>query len=103
MEFEIPENARKFVRHAKFRQDPINNKLDTESGKIQIFLKNAPDFKLADFKGHPTWFESAEWLGSKMAEIYPFHLISPHPKYVSIHSLITLGLGMCIKFKAESL
>ncbi len=22
-----------------------------------------------------------EWLGSKMAEIYPFHLISPHPKY----------------------
>ncbi|GAA6952554.1 hypothetical protein VN0387_13640 [Helicobacter pylori] len=25
VEFEIPENARKFVRHAKFRQDPINN------------------------------------------------------------------------------
>ncbi|GAA9491011.1 hypothetical protein UBN14_13510 [Helicobacter pylori] len=22
-----------------------------------------------------------EWLGSKMAEIYPFHLTSPHPKY----------------------
>ncbi len=81
VEFEIPENARKFVRHAKFRQDPINNKLDTESGKIQIFSQKCVDFKLADFKGHPTWFEPAEWLGSKMAEIYPFHLISPHPKY----------------------
>ncbi|TPH47057.1 molybdopterin guanine dinucleotide-containing S/N-oxide reductase [Helicobacter pylori] len=81
VEFEIPENARKFVRHAKFRQDPINNKLDTESGKIQIFSQKCADFKLADFKGHPTWFEPDEWLGSKMAEIYPFHLISPHPKY----------------------
>ncbi|WQU11207.1 molybdopterin guanine dinucleotide-containing S/N-oxide reductase [Helicobacter pylori] len=81
VEFEIPENARKFVRHAKFRQDPINNKLDTESGKIQIFSQKCADFKLADFKGHPTWFEPTEWLGSKMAETYPFHLISPHPKY----------------------
>ncbi|GAA8656751.1 hypothetical protein Hpoki27_05110 [Helicobacter pylori] len=81
VEFEIPENARKFVRHAKFRQDPINNKLDTESGKIQIFSQKCTDFKRADFKGHPTWFEPAEWLGSKMAETYPFHLISPHPKY----------------------
>lgn len=81
VEFEIPENARKFVCHAKFRQDPINNKLDTESGKIQIFSQKCADFKLADFKGNPTWFEPAEWLGSKMAEIYPFHLISPHPKY----------------------
>lgn len=59
VEFEIPENARKFVRHAKFRQDPINNKLDTESGKIQIFSQKCTDFKLADFKGHPTWFEPA--------------------------------------------
>ncbi len=81
VEFEIPENARKFVCHAKFRQDPINNKLDTESGKIQIFSQKCADFKRADSKGHPTWFEPAEWLGSKMAETYPFHLISPHPKY----------------------
>ncbi len=59
VEFEIPENARKFVRHAKFRQDPINNKLDTESGKIQIFSQKCADFKRADFKGHPTWFDPA--------------------------------------------
>ncbi|AFI05542.1 molybdopterin guanine dinucleotide-containing S/N-oxide reductase [Helicobacter cetorum] len=85
VEFEIPEDARKFVRHAEFRQDPINNKLATESGKIQIFSQKCADFKLADFKGHPTWFEPAEWLGSKMAETYPFHLVSPHPKY-RVHS-----------------
>ncbi|GAA6846639.1 hypothetical protein AOH207_13760 [Helicobacter pylori] len=59
----------------------FNNKLDTESGKIQIFSQKCADFKRTDFKGHPTWFEPAEWLGSKMAETYPFHLISPHPKY----------------------
>ncbi len=43
MEFEIPENARKFVRHAKFRQDPINLIISwiQRAGKFKFFLKNA--------------------------------------------------------------
>ncbi|GAA9845648.1 hypothetical protein VN0596_07890 [Helicobacter pylori] len=37
----------------------LYNKLDTESGKIQTFSQKCADFKLTDFKGHPTWFEPA--------------------------------------------
>ena len=36
-------------------------------------------------KGHVTWFEPAEYLGSKTAKKYPLHLLGPHPTY-RIHS-----------------
>lgn len=84
--FEPDEEAYKFVRHADFRQDPINNKLRTQSGKIHIYSEKFASYGLDDFKGHPTWFEPAEWLGNKsLTKDYPFHLLSPHPKY-RIHS-----------------
>ncbi len=41
VEFEIPENARKFVRHAKFRQDPIKISWIQRAEKFKFFLKNA--------------------------------------------------------------
>lgn len=85
VEFDIPEEARKFVRHAEFRQDPVENKLATESGKIQIYSEKFASYNLPDFKGHPTWFEPAEWLGAKEAKKHPFHLVSPHPRY-RVHS-----------------
>lgn len=85
VEFDIPDDARKYVRHAEFREDPLENKLATESGKIQIYSKKFASYKLRDFKGHPTWFEPAEWLGGKEAKKYPFHLLSPHPRY-RVHS-----------------
>lgn len=84
--FEPNEEAKKFVRHSAFRADPIANKLATETGKIQIFSQKFADFKLDDFKGHPMWFEPAEWLGNgELTAKYPLHLLSPHPKY-RIHS-----------------
>ncbi|AQW81945.1 molybdopterin-containing oxidoreductase I, DMSO/TMAO/BSO reductase family, catalytic subunit [Campylobacter pinnipediorum subsp. pinnipediorum] len=84
--FEPDEDAKKFVRHAKFREDPVTNKLATETGKIQIFSQKFADFKLEDFKGHPIWLEPAEWLGDEeKTEKYPLHVLSPHPKY-RIHS-----------------
>ena len=84
--FEPGEEAKKFVRHAAFRADPVANKLATETGKIQIFSQKFADYKLDDFKGHPMWFEPAEWLGSsELTKQYPLHLLSPHPKY-RIHS-----------------
>ncbi|NCB82477.1 MAG: twin-arginine translocation signal domain-containing protein [Bacilli bacterium] len=79
--FEIPESAYKFVRHSAFRSDPIKNPLKTESGKIQIFSEKYANFGYVDFKGHPTWFEPAEFLGSKEAATYPLHMLSPHPTY----------------------
>ncbi|PSM51276.1 molybdopterin-containing oxidoreductase I, DMSO/TMAO/BSO reductase family, catalytic subunit [Campylobacter blaseri] len=84
--FEPSEDAYKYVRHAEFRADPEANKLRTESGKFQIFSQKFADLKLKDFKGHPTWFEPAEWLGDEeKTKKYPFHVLSPHPKY-RIHS-----------------
>lgn len=84
--FEPPAEAKKFVRHSAFRADPIANKLATETGKIQIFSQKFADFKLDDFKGHPMWFEPAEWLGDKeQTKKYPLHVLSPHPKF-RIHS-----------------
>lgn len=84
--YEIPDEARKFVRHGAFRADPINNALKTETGKIQIFSDKFASYNYKDFKGHPMWFEPVEWLGNaKLAKKFPLHLVSPHPTY-RIHS-----------------
>jgi trimethylamine-N-oxide reductase (cytochrome c) len=86
VKFEIPEEAKNFVRHEAFRTDPIANPLKTETGKIQIYSDKFASFGYKDFKGHPTWFEPSEWLGNKkLAKKYPLHLVSPHPTY-RIHS-----------------
>ncbi|WP_072679614.1 molybdopterin-dependent oxidoreductase [Arcobacter sp. LA11] len=85
VKYEIPEEAYKFVRHSAFRKDPVKNALKTESGKIQIYLDKFEKFGYKDFKGHVTWFEPAEYLGSKESKEFPLHLVSPHPTY-RIHS-----------------
>lgn len=85
VKYEIPAKAYKYVRHSSFRKDPVKNALKTESGKIQIYLDKFEKFGYNDFKGHVTWFEPAEYLGSKEAKTYPLHLVSPHPTY-RIHS-----------------
>ena len=81
VEFKIPKSAYKFVRHGDFRKDPKKYPLKTESGKIQIYSKKFASFGYKDFKGHVTWFEPAEYLGSKLTEKYPLHLLSPHATY----------------------
>lgn len=86
IKYEIPEDAKNFVRHEAFRKDPIANPLKTETGKIQIYSDKFASFGYKDFKGHPMWFEPAEWLGNKkLVKKYPLHLVSPHPTY-RIHS-----------------
>jgi len=84
--YDIPEEAKKYVRHEAFRKDPVNNALKTETGKIQIYSETFASYNYDDFKGHPMWFEPKEWLGNKeLVEKFPLHLLSPHPKY-RIHS-----------------
>ena len=86
IKYDVPASARKFNRHQDFRADPIANPLKTETGKIQIFSEKFASFGYDDFKGHPTWFEPAEWLGNeKLVKDFPLHLVSPHPTY-RIHS-----------------
>lgn len=86
VKYDIPESARKFVRHEAFRNDPVTNALKTETGKIQIYSEKFASFGYKDFKGHPMWFEPAEWLGNEaLTKKYPLHLLTPHPTY-RIHS-----------------
>ncbi len=84
--FDTPDEAYKFIRHADFRANPVENKLRTESGKIQIYSQKFADYNLPDFKGHPIWIEPSEWLGNQtLTKEYPFHLLSPHPRW-RVHS-----------------
>jgi len=68
-----------------FRRDPHKNKLNTPSGKIEIFSDTINNFGYDDCLGHPTWMEPAEWLGSDKAEKFPLHLLSNNPK-TRLHS-----------------
>ncbi|MEX2454528.1 MAG: molybdopterin-dependent oxidoreductase [Rhodospirillaceae bacterium] len=66
-------------------RDPDANPLRTPSGKIEIASATVAGFDYADCPGHPTWIEPVEWLGSPLAERYPFHLISNQPVH-RLHS-----------------
>jgi len=85
VKFDTPESAKKFIKHGKFRQNPVINRLGTPSGKIEIFSKKIAGYNYKECKGHPMWFEPMEWLGSKVAKEFPLNLVSPHPKY-RLHS-----------------
>ncbi|MDY6992680.1 MAG: molybdopterin-dependent oxidoreductase [Pseudomonadota bacterium] len=60
----------------------------TPSGKIEIFssqLATTPDFRRTQFGYYippiPKWIEPFEWLGHPKAQKYPFHMITPHPRW----------------------
>lgn len=67
------------VMLAAFRADPEKNRLKTPSGKFEIFSETIASFGYDDCPGHATWLEPAEWLGSKVAERYPLHMLSDQP------------------------
>ncbi len=101
IEYQIPKEAYKYVRQGDFRKDPIKYPLKTESGKIQIFCKKFADFGYNDFKGHVTWFEPAEWLGSKLTKKYPLHLLSPHATYRKHSQLDNVWIADTYKIKGR--
>jgi biotin/methionine sulfoxide reductase len=64
---------------ADFRADPHTNRLNTPSGRIEIFSAEIDSFGYDDCLGHPAWFEPTEWLGGERARTYPLHLIANQP------------------------
>jgi len=62
-----------------FRKNPIDNPLQTSSGKLELFSNDIASWNDPDQPGHAVWHEPAEWLGSELAKIYPLHLISNQP------------------------
>lgn len=85
VKFETPESAKNFIKYKTFRDNPVTHRLGTPSGKIEIFSRKIAGYGYKECKGHPTWFEPMEWLGSSVAKEFPLNLVSPHPKY-RLHS-----------------
>ncbi|MDC2824962.1 trimethylamine-N-oxide reductase TorA [Rodentibacter pneumotropicus] len=82
--FEANEVAKKWVRYAEFREDPLLNPLGTPSGKIEIYSDVVAKMNYDDCKGHPTWMEPEEFAGNS-TEDYPLALVTPHA-YYRLHS-----------------
>jgi biotin/methionine sulfoxide reductase len=68
---------------ASFRRDPDGARLDTPSGRIELYSETVASFGYADCPGHPTWIEPGEWPGN--ADEYSLSLISNQPK-TRLHS-----------------
>ena len=75
--------------HVAFREQITKGKpFETESGKIEIFstyLAGITDWTRTQFGYEipyiPKWVEPFESLNHAIAQKYPFHLISPHPRW----------------------
>jgi biotin/methionine sulfoxide reductase len=67
------------VMLAAFRADPEENRLETPSGKIEIYSETIASFDLDDCPPHAAWLEPAEWLGGRTARRHPLHMLSDQP------------------------
>ncbi|HRH82012.1 MAG TPA: molybdopterin-dependent oxidoreductase [Thiobacillaceae bacterium] len=75
--------------HVAFREQIEQGKpFATPSGKIEILsseLAVVDDWTRTRYGSHipsiPKWIEPTEYLDSPIAKKYPFHLISPHPRW----------------------
>ena len=76
---EVPPPEAGVVPFADFVRDPDGTKLNTPSGKIELFSETIAGFGYDDCPGHPVWKEPREWLGGGMAARYPLHLLSVQP------------------------
>lgn len=83
--YEMPMPPRPTVLLEAFRQDPERNRLDTPSGRIELYSEEVAGFGYDDCPGMPVWIEPVEWLGAERAKQYPLHLLSCQPS-TRLHS-----------------
>lgn len=86
---ELPAVDEDQVLLSEFRSDPDTHRLDTATGRIEIFSEHVEQLGHADFPGHPTWMPPREWLGDDDRR-FPLHLISNQPK-TRLHSQLDVG------------
>lgn len=77
---EIEPPAADFDLFSDFRTDPDGARLNTPSGRIEIYSDTIAGFGYDDCPGHATWLEPAEWLGSSQTGAHPLHMISNQPR-----------------------
>jgi len=87
--FKIDELGEPAVILDKFRADPIANKLDTPSGKIEIYSEQVAGFGYHDCPPHPSWLTPPEWLGARQHSAQ-LHLLCAQPAN-KLHSQLDHG------------
>ena len=78
--YDVPEEARRYVSFAEFRADPQANKLNTESGLIQLYSPKIAGYKYDDCRGHAMYFKPAEGTASATKD-FPLALMAPKGRY----------------------
>lgn len=73
-----------------FRADPERHRLRTPSGRIELYSETIAGFGYDDCPGHPTWLESAEWLGAPLAQRFPLALVANNPA-TRLHGQLDMG------------
>ena len=75
--------------HVAFREQIEDDEpFETPSGKIEIFstvLAEITDWTKTQYgypiPAIPKWIEPFEWMGHASVKEYPFHMVSPHPRW----------------------
>lgn len=80
-----PEEDQAYTMYERFRADPVDNALDTGSGRVEIFSQKIAAMGDPAQPGHPVWRDPEEWLGADLAQRYPLHLLTPQP-HTHLHS-----------------
>ena len=86
----LPDLDRPAKPYAALRDDPAAHPIGTPSGRLEIFSAAIAGFGYADCPPHPTWLEPSEWLGSPLAQRFPFALMSGQPER-RLHSQFDVG------------
>ena len=76
---EIPASDAPFVPYAAFAGDPAAHRLNTPSGRIELFSETIDGFGYDDCPGHPVWLPPREYLGAERAARFPLHLLTAQP------------------------
>jgi biotin/methionine sulfoxide reductase len=74
-----PRAATDYVLFGDFRADPEKFRLQTPSGKIELYSERIARFGYDDCPPHPAWLPPKEWLGAPAARQYPLHLVTIQP------------------------
>jgi biotin/methionine sulfoxide reductase len=74
---------------AEYRDNPQDNALATESGRIVLGSETLARLDYADCRAHPAWIEPTEWLGATGKAAH-FHLLSQQP-VGRLHSQLETG------------
>jgi biotin/methionine sulfoxide reductase len=74
---------------AEYRDNPQDNALATESGRIVLGSETLARLDYADCRAHPAWIEPIEWLGATGKAAH-FHLLSQQP-VGRLHSQLETG------------